>query len=298
MIKRFFTIVIITILAIFAFSISDSMDAMSWPSENAALIRNFGTNDMGSPVLGMVFAGQTQVLAAEAGEVIFSRNRNDTASRLPSPFGAWTAIDHGDGLITIYSRYDDNGVSSFLEQVERQQPIAVSGTSGWSQQNGFYFLVFDRRERRWINPAMIVTPLQDTRAPQILSVTLRNAQGQVVQSNNLTQGRYTVIVNVAGGTVRPVAGSPVSNTQHAPLRIVCSVNGAEAGTLNFEAVSARDGTLMVYRNGLTPASRVYNPFPAFEAADVFLSRGQVSLEVIVQDITGATHNIVQRLTVN
>ena len=144
---------------------------------------------------------------------------------------------------------------------------------------------------------MIVTPVQDTRAPQILSVSLRNEQGQVVQSNNLVQGRYTVIVNAAGGTVRPVAGSPAA-AQHAPLRIVCSVNGTEAGTLNFEAASARDGTLMVYRNGLTPANQVYSVFPAFEAADVSLTRGQVSIEVIVQDITGATHSLVQRLIVN
>ena len=134
--KKLITIAVISFLAVLVFSVSDSMDAMSWPSESAALIRNFGANAEGSLVLGMVFAGQTEILAAEAGEVIFSRSKNDTASRLPSPFGAWTAVDHGDGLITIYSRYDDDS-KSFFEQVEREQPIAVSGVSGWSQRMVF-----------------------------------------------------------------------------------------------------------------------------------------------------------------
>ncbi|MCL1954554.1 MAG: hypothetical protein FWF61_01305, partial [Brevinematales bacterium] len=57
-------------------SISVSLDAMSWPSENAVLIRNFGSNNNGSPVLGMVFGGGTEILAAEKGEIIFSAGRN------------------------------------------------------------------------------------------------------------------------------------------------------------------------------------------------------------------------------
>jgi len=290
------TLVVISLFFILSGSLSDSLDAMNWPSETAVLVRNFGSNNSGNPVLGMVFSGGTEVLAAESGEVIFSRRKNDPSSRLPSPFGAWTAIDHGDGLISIYSRYADEESPLADAQVERLQPIASSGVSGWSAQNGFYFIVFDRRERRWINPAMLVTPVQDTRPPQILSVDLRNAQGLSMQSRNLTQGRYTVVVNAAGGTLRTQAGS--YSQQYAPQRIVCSVNGAEVGSLNFEAVSARDGVLMVYRNGLVPAKQIYSVFPAFETAEVFLTRGQVALEVIVQDMAGNSRSYVNRLIVN
>jgi hypothetical protein len=290
------TVAVISLFFILSGSLSDSLDAMNWPSETAVLVRNFGSNNRGSPVLGMVFSGGTEVLAAESGEVIFSRSKNDPASRLPSPFGAWTAVDHGDGLISIYSRYADEESPLTNTRVERLQPIASSGVSGWSAQNGFYFIVFDRRERRWINPAMLVTPVQDTRPPQILSVDLRNAQGLSMQSRSLTQGRYTVVVNAAGGTLRTQAGS--YSQQYAPQRIVCSVNGAEVGSLNFEAVSARDGVLMVYRNGLVPAKQIYADFPAFETAEVFLTRGQATLEVIVQDMAGNSRSYVNRMIVN
>jgi len=288
--------VFIFFILILSGSVSDSIDAMSWPSENAVIVRNFGSNNRGMPVLGLVFGGGTDVLAAENGEVIFSRSKNDPASRLPSPLGAWTAVDHGDGLISIYSRYADHETPFMEEQVEKNQPIAVSGTSGWSVQNGFYFILFDRRERRWINPAMIITPVQEARPPQILSVDLRNAQGITMQSRNLTQGRYTVVVNAAGGARLTQGG--ITSQQYAPQRIVCLINGAEVSSLNFEAVSARDGILMVSRNGLFPARQIYSSFPSFEAAEVFLTRGQITLEIIVQDITGVSRSVVNRLIVN
>jgi len=285
----------------------DSLNAMNWPSEKAVLIHNFGANNKGQPVLGMVFSGGEEILAAESGEVIFSRRKNDPASRLPSPLGAWTAVDHGDGLISIYSRYAEDNEQTMDEkitQIEKQQPIAFSGTSGWSVRDGFYFMIFDRRERRWINPAMIITPAQETRPVQIFSVELKNSQGQIIQAQqaaarNLTQGRYTVYVNAAGGisrTTPPASAGRIE--QFAPQRIVCSVNGAEVGSLNFEAVSARDGVLMVSRNGLVPAKQVYVNSPSFEAAEIFLTRGQVTLEVIVQDISGDSRSVTNRFIVN
>jgi len=295
------TAVIFLTFIIFAASLSDNLDAMSWPSQEAVLIRNFGSNDRGNPVLGMIFSGGTEVLAAEKGEVIFSRSRNDAASRLPSPLGAWIAVDHEDGLISIYSRIAEVESVGHTE-VEKQQPIASSGVSGWSARSGFYFIVFDRRERRWVNPEMILTPVRETvRQPQILSVYLRNDQGQVEQSRSLSQGRYTILVNAAGFSAQ---GSQFGLTelsnygQYAPLRIVCSVNGAEVGAINFEAVSARDGVMLIYRNGLVPAKQIYSAYPSFETAEVFLNRGLVTLEVIVQDISGNPRSVINRLTVN
>jgi len=305
---RIFRITVAVILAfiIAAGSLSGTLDAMSWPSQEAVLIRNFGSNDSGNPVLGMIFEGGAEVLAAEKGEVIFSRSRNDAASRLPSPLGAWVAVDHGDGLISVYSRVAEVESVGHTD-VEKQQTIASSGVSGWSARSGFYFIVFDRRERRWVNPEMILTPVRvTTRPPQILSVDLRNAQGQVEQSRALSQGRYTVLVNAAGssaaqpGFTGQSSIAPLSSIagQYAPQRIVCSVNGAEVGAINFESVSARDGVLLIYRNGLVPARQIYSAFPSFETAEIFLTRGLVTLEIIVQDIAGNPRSFVNRLTVN
>ena len=291
---------LITTLIVFLFTITlaiINLDAMSWPSEDAVLIRNFGSNDRGTPILGMVFSGGTSVQAAERGEVVYTRSKNDIGSRLPSPLGAWTAVDHGDGLISIYSRYADpaeGGEVTHSTFVERNQQIAYPGISGWSSRDGFKFMIIDRRERRWVNPAMIITPVQRLRNPQILSVELKNAQGQTMLSRNINQGRYTVLVN----TISPPAVFGVPGINLVPQRITCLVNGAEAASLNFESFSARDGSLMVYRNGLVSARQIYSGFPSFEASEAFFTRGQATLEIIVQDIAGNTSSSIMRLTVN
>jgi hypothetical protein len=179
-------------------------------------------------------------------------------------------------------------------RVERNAPIAEMGNSGWSSRGGFYFTLFDRRERRWINPSMIITPLPDTRPPVFQWVLLRSSGGRQInpaEVRTLSQGRYTVLAAVSD-TMAP-GGPPL-----VPHRIVCSVNGTEIGSLSFETLSARDGKLMAYRNGLVPATQVYAPFPAFEAGEVAFTRGQATLEIIAQDMAGNSRSAVFRLLID
>ncbi|MDR0584303.1 MAG: hypothetical protein LBG57_08170 [Treponema sp.] len=269
------------------------LDAMDWPLPDAVMVRNFGFNDRGRPMTGTVFEGEGPVLAAEEGELIFSRSAGETASRLSSPLGAWTALDHGNGLISIYSRREDDGGNPAPRRIERGGPIAAAGISGWSNRSGLYFILYDRRERRWVNPSMIITPFPDRRQPQILAVDLRNDQGTLVPrgQTRMNQGRYTILISAVDTMLDP-RENPL-----APYRIVCSVNGVEIGSLHFETISARDGSLMVYRSGFAPAAQVYAPFPAFEIGEAFLTRGQASLEILVQDVAGNERSALSRLTV-
>jgi hypothetical protein len=265
---------------------------MDWPSPSAQMIHNFGWNDEGRPRLGSAFAAEGPLQAAETGELIFTRRETDTASRLPAPLGNWIAIDHGDGLISIYSRFEDNEDTQIPDNIRKGTSLGDSGVSGWTNQAGFYFSLFDRKERRWVNPSMIITPFEDTAAPVIQSVELKNAEGQIINpavNRSITQGRYTVSV-YATDSLRQAASL-------APHRIICSVNGSEIGALGFETYSARDGVLLVYRNGLVPVKQVYEPYPAFEIGEVWLNRGQATLEIIAQDITGNSRNVLYRLAV-
>jgi len=266
--------------------------SMDWPSSTAVMTRNFGWNDNGLPHLGISFDDQGPLSAAEDGELLFQRGESDTASRFPSPLGCWAALDHGDGIISIYSRFDGTQSPVIPGQVEKGRTLGDSGISGWSSRNGFYFQLFDRKERRWINPAMIIAPPEDMRLPAIIQVRLKDAQGNNLdpsQTKTLSQGRYTVCVEAVTRSARE---SPL-----APYRIICSLNGSEAGVLNFETFSARDGSLVVNRNGLVPVRQVYAPVPGYEIADVWFTRGQTTLEIIAQDIAGNSRNMVYRLTV-
>jgi len=266
---------------------------MDWPLQDSVIHRNFGYNDKGKPVLGMTFRGEGEILAAGNGEIIFSRSENDNASRLPSVFGAWTAIDHGDGLISVYGKYNDEGKTqpSYVNQGER---IGSAGISGWSQYTGLYFILYDRMERRWVNSSMVIAPFQDTVQPQILGIQLLNQNGRLLepaQFRGLSQGRYTIMIHATDTLLDQ------KEELLAPNRIMCSVNGTETGLLLFETICARDGILLVNRNGLTPASKVYAPWPYWELGEMYLNRGQAILEILVNDITGNSRNSIFRMTV-
>jgi hypothetical protein len=268
--------------------------AMDWPAPEGEPVNNFGWNDQGMPLLGSSFRAEGPIQAAGTGEIIFVRNSKTHASRLPSPLGAWLAIDHGDGLVSIYSRFEDQ-TPSLPDSITEGTVIAAAGRSGWTNRTGFYFSFFDRRERRWVNPSMIISPLPDTRPPLIQSVELRNAEGRLInpaQVRSISQGHYTILVNATDTRLGP-GESPL-----APFKIVCSVNGVEIGALNFETYSTRDGVLMASRNSLVPVRQVYDAAPSYEAGEVWFTRGQATLELIAQDITGNSRNATFRLQVD
>jgi len=281
-------------LVIAAFALCNSLTALEWPLPDAVMVRNFGYNDRGRPSLGTVFEGEGDIRAAGDGELIYSCTGKEAASRLPSPLGAWFAIDHDDGLISVYGRGGTETGSRPLAKADRGAPVAVAGSSGWSRRSGFYFVLYDRKERRWVNASMVITPFPDTTPPQIMGIQLRRADGKLLEGSllrNVSQGRYTIVVNAIDTMLEP-------KLPLAPHRIVCSVNGEEAGSLSFETICARNGMLlMASRNGLIPAERVYASYPAFEAGEVNLNRGQAILEIIVQDIAGNSRNASMRMIV-
>ena len=277
-----------------SFFLAAPLFPIDWPSASGVMRKNFGWNDDGMPHLGISFDAEGLISAADEGELFFLRREGDTASRLPSPLGSWAALDHGNGIVSIYARIHINEKESVSGKAEKGQALGEAGITGWSSRRGFYFQLFDRKDRRWINPSLIISPPEDIRTPEIMSVRLRDSQGILInpfQTRNLNQGRYTVIVN-ALDTIRSYNESPL-----APHRIICSLNGSEAGILAFETYSARDGKLMIYRNGLVPVKQIYSPHPAYEIADVWFSRGQTTLEIIAQDIAGNTRNVNYRLVV-
>jgi len=290
MFKKILTISVLILII----PISSPLFAMDWPLPDAEVVQNFGANDQGTPVLGTMLEGEGIVFATGPGELIYASSGKEAASRLPSPLGAWSAVAHSDGLVSIYSRYRDEGSRQRQAYMELGTPIARAGVSGWSRNNGVYYILFDRRERRWVNALMVITMPPDTVEPQILSVQLKNPAGRLLeggQIRNISQGRYSIVVNAADA-LQNARGSRLS-----PHRILCSVNGEEIGSLSFDTINAKDGVLLVNRNGQTPAKRVYANFPAFEIGEVQFNRGQANLEIIVQDLAGNSRSALIRIIV-
>jgi hypothetical protein len=293
-----FHILFLCLLAFCLITAGQAAYAFEWPSAEAKQALNFGAPDYGLPALGISFAANVEsggnVFSADTGEVIFSVTESDYARQIPSTLGAWVACDHGEGMIGIYARGEEGRENAVIKKAGPDTALLKAGKSGWSNVNGFYFSMYDKKERRWVNPLIIVGELPDTISPSIDSVKLRGDNGQlhdISANRTIRQGRYKIEVEA-----RDRAESATDSI--APNRIYCILNGVEAGVLALEIFSARDGKLMIYGNGLLPVDEVYGQGTALRAAqDVWFTRGQASLEIIVQDFNGNARRVSYRLFV-
>jgi hypothetical protein len=268
--------------------------AIDWPSKDGVLISNFGSNDLGNPVTGNSFESESPVFPADLGELVYFQDPSNRASRLPSPLGSWMALEHGDGLIGIYSRYEYRGDTPLPTIVEKEIPLAQSGKTGWTIRNGFSFSLFDRKERCWINPSILISHLEDDRPPLIRQVELRSSAGTAYNpalGRSIPQGLYSLYVD---------ATDTISNSGEtlAPNRISWSLNGAAVGDLKFETLVSMNGKRMVSRNGLVPASQVYGSYPFYNVGEIQLTRGQTVLVIEAEDIERNSRTVSYRLTID
>jgi hypothetical protein len=282
--KKACVIILFLLLSFFVF-------AMDWPVKEGTLSSNFGSNDGGSPLLGDSFLSTGSIYPADVGELIFVHDPDNVASRFPSPMGSWMALDHGDNLVGLYGRYENSQDALIPTIVEKNTVLASSGRSGWTKQEGLYFAFYDRRERRWINPAVIISNQEDTQMPVIRQVELRNAAGTVfnpAQVRSIPQGIYTIYVDAID--------TSATGDILAPNRIICSINGLEAGVLSFETLISQNGQRMVYRNGIVPASQVYDP-RGFGLGEVRFTRGQATLVIEARDIANNSRSVNYKLNI-
>jgi hypothetical protein len=251
------------------------LTAFDLPAPDAAALRAFGENDGGRPLLGSTFRAGGRLAPMERGEAVFSRQVRDSASRFTAPLGNMTAVEHADGILGIYARIGSPRPSP-APLVEADAALADAGVSGWSGTAGFYLAVFDRKERRWVNPSLLLPSEPEAGPPPIRAVMLRGADGRLIDLaavRTVRRGAYSVLVRLTEASER--AGGKAA----AVRRIVCTVSGAGAGALDIETFAASDGALTALRGVPVPVSRVYALPPYIEAAEVVLGRGRAALEV-------------------
>jgi murein DD-endopeptidase MepM/ murein hydrolase activator NlpD len=75
------------------------------------------------------------VYAAKGGKVINTGNNGKYA------YGKWIAIDHGDGLVTLYGHFSKQSVSAG-DTVKEGDKIGISGNTGYSTGPHLHFSVF------------------------------------------------------------------------------------------------------------------------------------------------------------
>lgn len=273
--------------------------AMDWPSGDQALESSFGQNLGGRPSFGVSFSGVGPVRAADAGEVVFARSSEDRASGIPSALGPWIAIDHGDGIVSVYGGLDDATLPVDRTIVERDSLIGRVSSGVAGAKTGFFFSLIDRKAGRYVNPALLSPPRPDDRAPVIRELQLVATDGETIPlpaHKALRQGSYALrllVFDQEGEGRIPKSGS----ASLAPLSISGLLDGEERCSLRLETLTVESGTAYALASGPEPVQKIYDRDGFYRLGQLPLKRGRSLLQIVVLDAAGNERSVSYHIVV-
>lgn len=119
---------------------------LQWPVKKVTISQGYGKTSFSKTAYssgkhnGVDFAGSygTPILAAASGKVIGTGNLGKYA------YGRWIAIDHGNGIVTLYGHLSSIGVSKG-KSVKVGDTIGKMGSTGYSTGNHLHFTVYSAK---------------------------------------------------------------------------------------------------------------------------------------------------------
>jgi hypothetical protein len=268
---------------VFAAAVLSIVAALDWPLAKPQPAALFGTSAYGGFVTGVELSSDADLVkAADDGELAFVFDGNN-ASRIPSAIGSYMAVEHQRGIVGVYAELTEGSASSYLKKVNKGNILGTAGASGWTKGSGLSFKLFDRAAGRWVNPLLLMPPLDDKAQPLIRSAALMR-DGKLYplgETKSLPQGQYTVVVDA-------VDSLQASWTAAAPapyfLRVV--VDGAKAGELSFDVAEQKGGKLMIGSQSPRSFNDCYLPDGKIILASRVFARGKSVIQILVRDYAG------------
>lgn len=125
---------------------SASKSLLAYPVKKVTISQNYGKTSFSKRAYasgkhnGIDFSGPygSSIYAAAEGKVIGTGNLGKYA------YGRWIAIDHDNGMITLYGHLSSIGVSKG-QKVSKGDQIGKMGSTGYSTGNHLHFTVFSER---------------------------------------------------------------------------------------------------------------------------------------------------------
>ncbi|HOJ99479.1 MAG TPA: hypothetical protein PLW34_07960 [Termitinemataceae bacterium] len=258
--------------------------SIEWPTDSRTIRRSFGMNGGGRFFGGFEFTTESPIYTIDAGEVLFFDNDFYTPIRgFPSPLQNWIAIEHQEALISIYGKLE--GVSERASAlIDKGTPLGIPRKQRGTGERLLYFSLYDRENKQWVHPALLLPSYEDTKAPLIRQVQLvpRDGTAAVVLGRTRTckQGTYQIYLDV----IDTFDANPSITT--VPFTYQCFVNGIEHSRLQVDTLYVKEGKLLMGKQKSFPVEQVYRKDGLLYLGDIQLTRGKVKIEFLVTDLAG------------
>jgi hypothetical protein len=269
--------------------------ALDWPLGPPRIAATFGTPAKGRLVTGIALAADDALVhSADDGELSFALEEGKNPTGLPSALGSFVIVDHPKDLAGLYAHLAPGSVSDYLKVVKSGSILGKTGSSGWTEGPGLLFQVFDRREGQWVNPLLVLPPLNDDKAPVLRSLALvRNGRTYVLdKAASVPQGTYSITVDVADPADAAWTAGPL-----APYSIRLTIDGTELVRDVFDVAEGKDGRLCLFPKAPRNLGDLRSKDGRYVLAERLFSRGRVLIEVSAEDASGNRRSASWSVTV-
>ncbi|MDR1784966.1 MAG: M23 family metallopeptidase [Spirochaetaceae bacterium] len=264
--------------------------AFDWPEQDVrpeAFAAPFAGMRGGLMSPSLVFSAPALVTAAGKGAIVAVIRAPDSDSpRFYSALGNAVVVNHSDGFISTYGNLATISVYPDTVYVDPLMPLGFSGASGWSEGgSGLEFQTADIRQRTAINPRTLLPRFQaelPLELPPVLAVNKQEESFPLQSTRRLAAGQYRFYLSGQ-------AGNPYITT--------LTVNGVHVETIVSDTLNVRNNTLAIRGNRYYGASEFYPSEGRRLLAEVNLSRGRNTVNVVIRDINNREKQVTFSLDV-
>lgn len=270
--RRHHIIILFLVLAVI------SLCAFEWPLNSGSIRYGFGSFRDGF-LKGTEFGtANSMVRAVAEGELVFVATGRSLPGGYPIHGGSMLSLAHPAEMVSVYTGMVPDSISRYLVKVKAGDVLGRTPDAGG--RLGARLFTYDGKERRFVNPLMVLPGVRDDMVPVIRSTSLKNDGGvvRIDQTRIIKQGIYDVILEVYDN-------SPTGE-QSAPFEIAVTLDGSVRARVVYDASWAKDGMPFIFGSaGLEEDAYLLGENRVRFGPYVF-PRGRVVLSISVLDFTG------------
>lgn len=263
--------------------------AFEWPVENRQVTATFGENRWDHFHNGIdIGGGEQPVLPIGPGEPVFIFHEDDRTDTIPSGLGNFVVIQHERSVRSIYAHLKSGTLPSADTEITGDQVIGIIGDTGKSLGKHLHLTVIDAEVGQWVNPLLLLPPLNDTGDP-----TIRNAYLHPLDSTSdqtvvplgsrvsLPAGRFTVSAEIYDISEYVEYFCPM-----APFEISIYLNGEEKYRINYQALAFENGKIVLDQESGGEFGEYYENDWTVRLGEIKIGPGTYRLEIYAADIAG------------
>lgn len=252
-----------------------ALGAFDWPVDSPHVRTSFGTIGDGRFEPGIQIAAEgASVASIDAGEIIFV---NGSGAPYPSGLGAWVAVAHEGGLVSIYGRLDPSSLPTASGKVAAGDSLGMTGLSGAASVAGLELMVFDSVKSAWVNPSIFLSPAPDKQRPTIQGSWIRRERDLLPlgPGARIRQGLCEIIADFHD--------SSSGKERIAPFSARVLISGVERIALTWDILAVRDGRALLFGEEGMSVRDFEVEQGRYRLGGFSLPRGRIGLDIIVSD---------------